>query len=117
MLQRLREKLSILPEYIEHKDGTETDIPPRWWNWSWEHHGDRIRIMVGDMAAVGEHEDGEPGPLRLRLDLEMGADSGQFDGYSYSQDKITPRYHDHDFDLIIGRWGIYIAMRGRKRSA
>lgn len=111
----LREFLSILPEYVEHDDGTETEIPPRWWNWHWEHFGHRLRVTVGDLAAMDEHEHGHPSALVFQIGAEIGSDTGQFDGYSFARDEITPKFHDHSFDLIIGRWGIYIAVRGRKR--
>jgi len=112
----LRQFLSILPEYIEHADGNETVIPPRWWNWSWEHSGPRLRVIVGDQMAIMEHEGGEPGALSFGGSIEIGADTGQFDGYSFAKDRITPKYHDHGFDLIVGRWGIYVAVRGGRRS-
>ncbi|MCV7174879.1 hypothetical protein [Mycolicibacterium sphagni] len=111
----LRQHLSILPEYIEHSDGSETEIPPRWWNWNWEHSSERLRVIVGDLAATSEHDAGEPGPLRFGFGLEFGADTGQFDSYSPSQDHVTPKYHDHDLDIVVGRWGIYIAVRGRRK--
>jgi hypothetical protein len=105
----LREFLSTIPNYIEE---TDTDIPPRWWNWNWGHYGDRLRITVGDIMAEMESETGEAAQFAFGAELELFVGSGQFD-HSHTG-KAT--FDDHDFRLTVGRWGIYIAVRGRETS-
>lgn len=113
----LRERLSILPEVIEHDDGTETDIPQRWWNWHREWYGPSQRVVVGDLVADTEHEHGELMGLAFSAELYLFENSGQFDneGWLTGRIKTRPRkFEDHSFSAIVGRWGIYIAWRGKE---
>lgn len=120
MKTTLREHLSILPEVIEHEDGTETDIPQRWWNWhrEWDNQlsGYSYRVIVGDLNVDAEHDGGEVMGFKFAIELDLFENTGQFDTERYFTSEIKTRIHfqDHSFSFIFGRWGVYIAWRGRK---
>lgn len=116
----LRERLSILPEWEATPEG-DVDIPERWWNWRREWEGDwpnsRYRVIVGDLLAEAEHESGETMGLQFAVELNLFENTGHFDdeGWRPKRVKLPARkFEDHSFSLIVGRWGIYIALRGKE---
>ena len=81
-----------------------------WWNRCYEFHGSRVRLMVGDILASSEDENGcHIGPqfeIALHLSQE---DIPEF----YMPDNPKAQYDIHTFTAIFWRWGIYLSIRGR----
>lgn len=117
----LREYLSILPEW-EATPGGDVDIPERWWNWhrEWNDGGPeyRYRVVVGDLCADAEHESGDPSGFMLVAEFHLYENTGQFDERDFQPTNGVRvpgrRFGDHSFSVVVGRWGIYIALRGRE---
>lgn len=99
----LKRLFSLIPQSDENDD---------WpiWNRSIEHHGSRLRVIVGDLLADMEHDAGGHAGLHFEVSVELAQeDIPEF----YLPDQPHAKYDIHTFRLIFWRWGIYVAVRGR----
>ncbi|MCV7255639.1 hypothetical protein H7J86_26090 [Mycobacterium hackensackense] len=100
----LKQLFSIHPE---PEDG-DVDWPV--WNHAFEHHGTRLRVIVGDLLAETEHEAGGHAGLQFGVSVDLSQeDVPEF----YLPDQPNAKYDVHTFTLIFWRWGIYVSVRGR----
>lgn len=100
----LKQLFSIHPE--------DEDSDAEWpvWNNTFEHHGQRLRVIVGDLLADVEDEYGGNGGIRFGWELQLfQEDVPEF----HVPDNPQARYDIHTLQLIFWRWGIYISVRGR----
>ena len=99
----LKRLFSLIPQSDE---GGDWPI----WNRSIEHHGSRLRVIVGDLLAESEDDFNAPAGLRFAIDLDLAQeDVREFD----IPGKPDARYDIHTLTVIFWRWGIYVAVRGR----
>lgn len=80
-----------------------------------DRYGDRFRITVGDLCSDMETDTGDYAGVKFAADLELWADTGQFD--EHPRHGVPIHYHDHDASLIFWRWGIYVAVRGARKPS
>lgn len=98
----LKQLFSIIPE------GEDREWPI--WNHALEHHGPRLRVIVGDLVADTEHDYGTTASIRFAVDVDLA----QEDVYEFDvPGEPNARYDIHTLTLIFWRWGIYVSVRGR----
>lgn len=82
--------------------------------WSYqEFHGDRIAWKVGDLSG----DDTRDGSGQLSLTVDFNIDSGTFKTYTplgVRPFRTLAEFVDHSACLVIWRWGIWIAIRGKE---
>lgn len=80
-----------------------------------EYWGDRIAWKVGNLT---RDEDGEPsGYGQFSVSLDVNVDSDTFKDYQQVPWRVLASYLDHSLSVVAWRWGIWIAVRGRKIEA
>lgn len=85
------------------------DVP--WYQDTYEHSGDRLRVIIGDVVASGERDFGGHHGVEFGGELHLWVNVGEFDRDWPARE----RYVDHSFSLIFWRWGVYVAWRGRSK--
>lgn len=91
----------------------DTPRPRRWFHRSIEVVGGpetRVRLSLGDITAVNEHEAGEPAGAAFTVDVRLWENTGNFD---YDN---RDRWHDHSVCIVVWRWGVYFAWRGGRKA-
>ena len=79
-----------------------------------EWSGYRYRIILGDLS-----RDEEPN-LEFSICLDLDRDKHEFCQYNETRNYDLPWWRDvtywntHSFALCCWRWGLYVALRGRK---
>lgn len=79
---------------------------------SYEHHGDRVRVILGDLS-MGE-EFGPGG--EFKVDIGIGEDLGEHTEYGPGYPKDWKDKRDrlsHTLTVCFWRWGLYLSVAGR----
>lgn len=81
-----------------------------WYNCYEEWQNERVKIVLGDMHALSEYENGgNEGPT---FSIEVALCQEDIDEF-YLPDNEKAVYDIHSFHAIFWRWGIYLSVRGR----
>lgn len=83
---------------------------------SYEHHGDRLRVILGDLS-MGE----EVGPGgEFKVELGVGQDLGEHHEYGPTWPKNHRDVVDrvsHSLIVCLWHWGLYVSVAGRRSTA
>lgn len=103
--------MKFLKYLFSTQPADEFDDPSDWplWNRTWEHHGPRLRVIVGDLLAEQEREYGGFAGLQFGIDVSLA----QEDSAEFIVEAPGMKYDTYSCTLIFWRWGIYVAVRGR----
>ena len=78
-----------------------------------EHHGDRLRVVLGDLCM--SEDPGSGGAFKI--ELGVGEDLGEHTTYG----PAWPKNHRDKFDRLshsltvcLWRWGLYVSVAGRR---
>ncbi|WP_006241993.1 hypothetical protein [Mycolicibacterium tusciae] len=105
---------SPLTEYLDRCDQVGWDGKKRWYQREWiDHYTKNLRVIVGDVFAEAEIECGDYIGPKIAVDLSLVDRTGQFDPFFDGQ-HWHAQFEDHSFGITIWRWGIYVAVRGRR---
>lgn len=84
----------------------------------WEYYGDRVRVMIGEIARWEENEQGGRVGGKIGFEVGFGDHIGEFDVSAHhwgpNPRDTSAQYLSRWFSLDIGRWGIAISWRGRE---
>jgi len=107
---------SPLTEYRERREDPDWDGERRWYQKEWlEHWGPRWRWIIGDVFSEPEHEGGDYIGPRFEVGLDLFQLTGQFDGwFEGARPSWSAKFEDHSFSVTFWRWGIYVAVCGRR---
>lgn len=97
----------------EKRSAEDFDGEVPWYQDAYEFNGQRMRLLIGDIVASGEHDFGGHHGVEFGVELHLWANVSEFDRDYPPRE----RYDDHYFSVILWRWGIYFAWRGRRRAS
>lgn len=76
-----------------------------------DYHGKRFAWKIGDLSG----DDGyDPGSGQFSATLDFNINSETFKNYQRDPWKVLDTYLDHSLSVVFWRWGIWVAIRGRK---